>query len=200
MTFKQFALNHQIAATATFDKAEPQTNQFTGKPSDRPEHQFYRFNVVLDYGGDLLPVNYGVGSGILAQFYAVAKRPAYAPSLGMGTAPDLARRLPWLIHKNSRTIDEQEAVTSGLQWAKSHYVPEPADVLMSMAMDAYGLDYCLTYEEWADEYGMDPDSRAGERTWQHCREQTAELRNWLGCERFAELLECTEEDESEADA
>lgn len=58
-------------------------------------------------------------------------------------------------------------------------LPDPADVLASLAMDAGAID-SATYEEWAGEYGYDPDSRKGEAIYRACLETGLKLRAALG--------------------
>ena len=53
--------------------------------------------------------------------------------------------------------------------------PELEDVMYSLLLDAGDiLDGCNTFEEWADNYGMDTDSRKAERTYDACK-ATAEI-------------------------
>lgn len=58
--------------------------------------------------------------------------------------------------------------------------PTAADVLNCLASDASGYENARTFEEWASEYGYDPDSRSAERTYNLVAEQTAHLRTFLG--------------------
>lgn len=67
--------------------------------------------------------------------------------------------------------------------------PEPptlAEVLDCMASDALCLG--MTFEEWADEFGYDADSRKAEQTFNRCVEQSKSLRLLLGRSAFDELV------------
>jgi hypothetical protein len=58
--------------------------------------------------------------------------------------------------------------------------PTAADVMNCLISDAAGYDNARSFEEWADEYGCDPDSRETERTYKLIGEQSACLRRFLG--------------------
>lgn len=58
-------------------------------------------------------------------------------------------------------------------------LPDPCDVLSSLALDASVLDHA-TYENWAGELGYDPDSRKGEAIYRACLDIALRLRAGLG--------------------
>lgn len=58
-------------------------------------------------------------------------------------------------------------------------LPDLADVLASLCMDAAAID-CATFEEWARESGYDTDSRKAEAIYRACLEIGLKLRNRLG--------------------
>lgn len=63
--------------------------------------------------------------------------------------------------------------------------PTAAEVLDCLASDAYGVDPAGTgiftsFENWADEYGYERDSRKAEATYDVCVKQAKELREFLG--------------------
>jgi hypothetical protein len=57
--------------------------------------------------------------------------------------------------------------------------PNPVDVLYSLAADANALDYA-TFEDWAQDFGYDTDSRSAEKVYRACLEITLRLRSDLG--------------------
>lgn len=67
--------------------------------------------------------------------------------------------------------------------------PAPAllDVLYCLVSDADVLNY-PTYEQWAPEFGYDPDSRKGEEIYRKCIEQTLALLPVLGGQANLEKL------------
>lgn len=71
--------------------------------------------------------------------------------------------------------------------------PEAGDVLDCIASDCRGLEQDATgafrpFEQWASEYGYDPDSRAAERTYHIIIEQSARLVLFLGRDLYNVLL------------
>lgn len=71
-------------------------------------------------------------------------------------------------------------------------LPDLADVLYSLALDASVLD-AGSFEEWAEEFGYDTDSRAAEGLYRACLDIALKLRNGLGEAKLAELQEVTRE-------
>jgi hypothetical protein len=61
-----------------------------------------------------------------------------------------------------------------------HGEPKASDVLESLLSDAGGYANADSFEDWASDYGYDPDSRMHERTYKAVGEQTDKLRHLLG--------------------
>ncbi len=61
-------------------------------------------------------------------------------------------------------------------------------LLESLAMDAQGFDNSTTFESWAEEVGLNTDSRKAEQTYNAVRNQTAKMRKFLGEAGLADLL------------
>jgi len=70
--------------------------------------------------------------------------------------------------------------------------PTLAEVLDCLASDASGIENALSFEDWANEYGCDTDSRKAEKTYHICQEQAEDLRNLLGRDAYKTLLYHTE--------
>ncbi len=70
--------------------------------------------------------------------------------------------------------------------AKKIPAPKTADILYSLTLDASVLDH-PTFESWAGDFGMDPDSRKGEATYRACLELALKLRAAVGDEGLQEL-------------
>lgn len=66
--------------------------------------------------------------------------------------------------------------------------PDFPDVLSSLWMDADVLSYS-SFEDWAEAVGMDPDSRAVERTYNAAKEYSQKLLSLLGFKGMQELDE-----------
>jgi hypothetical protein len=54
------------------------------------------------------------------------------------------------------------------------------EVMESLTADAAGYDNAAGFEEWAREYGYDPDSRKAKRTYREVCRQAEKLRRFLG--------------------
>lgn len=68
-------------------------------------------------------------------------------------------------------------------------MPTAHEILECLLSDASGIENASTFEEWADEYGEDPDSRKAFRTWEAASNQTKRLRTFLGDDYDAYLWE-----------
>ena len=66
--------------------------------------------------------------------------------------------------------------------------PTTVDVLDCLASDAASIENAGSFEEWASEYGYDPDSRKALRTFEVCSEQARALRKFLGHAAYKTLL------------
>lgn len=67
--------------------------------------------------------------------------------------------------------------------------PEIGVVLDSLVMEAQGVRNADGFEDWAREYGEDPDSRKAERLYERCKALAGQLHAYLGPEWFEEALE-----------
>jgi len=67
--------------------------------------------------------------------------------------------------------------------------PTAAEVLSCLLSDSQAIDQ--TFEEWCDNFGYDPDSRAAEATFLACRSTSHKLHNFLGddYEQFEQAAE-----------
>lgn len=70
--------------------------------------------------------------------------------------------------------------------------PDPASVVACFVLDSNVLDYA-TFEEWAGEYGYDPDSRKGEAIYRACMETALRMRAGLGEAVMADLREAAQD-------
>jgi hypothetical protein len=77
--------------------------------------------------------------------------------------------------------------SSGMR-LRRHPGPDAADVLYSLVMDASVLD-SRSFEEWAADFGFDPDSRKAEAMYRACLGIALALRNGIGEAGLAQLQE-----------
>ena len=90
---------------------------------------------------------------------------------------------------------ENGKVSHAVGWGnigKGPILPDPCDVLYSLVSDASVLD-SFAFEEWASEFGYDPDSRKAERVYHACLEIALKLRNGIGDAGFRQLQEATQD-------
>lgn len=65
--------------------------------------------------------------------------------------------------------------------------PTMQEVLYSLCSDSDVRHY-LTYEQWAQDFGYDSDSRKGEKIYDACRKQTADFMSLVGSEANLDKL------------
>lgn len=63
--------------------------------------------------------------------------------------------------------------------------PSASEVLACLVMDAAPFSHGISFEDWADEYGYDTDSRKAERIYKYCDEAADKLQAFLGRDLFA---------------
>jgi len=174
MTFEEFVAEHGIGMDAKL---------ITGDPVK--EHPMFHWQVSLtipDHPGSLNLV-YRMGSAHVTRdrdWFSWAPR----------------KQLICAVLKRSdagRWFEKVRGYLGHGQWVYFPKPPEAHDVLQCVALDSQGLEGNPTYEEWASEYGYDPDSREGERIFKACQEQARKLLSWLGYELTGKLIQCEEE-------
>lgn len=85
-----------------------------------------------------------------------------------------------------RTLAQQEI----FELATEPALPDVATVLNCLASDSRGYDNARGFEDWANNYGYDTDSRRAEAAYRVTGEQSKRLRYFLGAANYAELLDC----------
>ena len=70
--------------------------------------------------------------------------------------------------------------------------PKVSSVLDCLASDSASIENAQGFEDWASEFGYDPDSRKAERAFKACEHQAKRLRNFLGDDLYDQLLWHTE--------
>lgn len=66
--------------------------------------------------------------------------------------------------------------------------PAPVDVLCSLCVDADVIEYA-TFEEWAEDYGYDTDSRDAEKTYNACLSHALKLRQMFDLDEMRAAFE-----------
>lgn len=70
--------------------------------------------------------------------------------------------------------------------------PTLADALGALLLDGSAID-CCSFEDWADQYGYDHDSRKAEASYRACLETGLKLRKAIGDETFRRFQELASE-------
>jgi len=66
--------------------------------------------------------------------------------------------------------------------------PTADEVLECLASDSAGYDCARSFEDWAADYGYDPDSRTAEKTYKIIGKQTKAIKRLLGVVYYDALL------------
>ena len=91
-------------------------------------------------------------------------------------------------YKCKLTRDRKQMTVYFSQGYGISHEPEAADVLNCLADDSAGVSNARSFEEWAEEYGYDTDSRKAEKTYKVCVKQAARLLSFLGEGLYNKLL------------
>lgn len=83
-------------------------------------------------------------------------------------------------------VGEKEHRTTYSMGSAHRKPPRAVDVVESLFMDASGG--AEPFEEWASDYGIDPDSRKGYAAWEACRATSLALRELYG-RQFHDIAE-----------
>jgi hypothetical protein len=99
------------------------------------------------------------------------------------------------------SVDEFENIKAACESGRSGRVgflqgrlipaPELHDVMYSLAMDAGALD-AGSFEEWAGDYGYEPDSRSAEKLYRECLKIALELRAMIGEDGLQKLRDASQ--------
>lgn len=136
----------------------------------KEKHKSLNWRVTLLRGGkEVLTTDYRAGEGHC---------PSYKQTFG-GMSIDQRNALDYECENGSR----YNMALSG-----KPILPDAADVIYSLVMDADVLNYAK-FEEWAENFGYDPDSRKGEAIYRTCLEHALALRNAIGDDGLRELQE-----------
>lgn len=76
-------------------------------------------------------------------------------------------------------------LSTGTGWTSE---PSVSDLLECLILDASVVDRSQSFEDWADEYGYDPDSRKAERLYKTVEVESLRLKEFFGDDLFEEAL------------
>src|SRR5690606_22868420 len=134
-------------------------------------------------GGVKLETDYMQGCAHIPHYvHAFGKYAVYAAAVREACATGKSRIVP---AKNA-----YDAAQGGRVVPVVREIPAPdfADVLYSLVLDASAIDFTC-FEEWASEYGYDPDSRKAEQTWRECLDTALKLRRIVDLDEAREVFQ-----------
>lgn len=172
---KAFAASCGIEYSATFVPQSQSRNANEARPT-------INWRVKLTKNGHTLETDFMQGCGHLPHYsHAFSRVAVYAAAVREACETGKSRLIP---HKNG--YDACQAARP----FPSKPLPPPAlvDVLYSLVSDSDAIEY-PTFEEWADNYGYDTDSRSAEKTYRACLEIGLKLRHMLDLDAAREAFE-----------
>jgi hypothetical protein len=131
-------------------------------------------------GRDIVTTDYSAG---------IAHCPAYK-RLKMGFGRTTIEQQEAIEFETEKGREYRSGSTLGIGGAA--IVPSSLDVISSLAMDADVLEYS-SFEDWAENFGYDPDSRKAETIWKACVEIALKLRSGLGNDALEALQQAASE-------
>lgn len=122
-------------------------------------------------GRDILTTDYSAGCG-------------HAPSYKQGSYNTIDGRdaVKWECENGYKLFQD-----SVFKMKQNPILPNAQDVIYSLLTDSEVLDYA-TFEDWADSFGYDPDSRSHEKIYNACLKIALQFRR-IGESAMAELRE-----------
>lgn len=107
-------------------------------------------------------------------------------SMGCGHCKSYVQGARTTVDQHNKLMRECETGMNGLD--RNRVVPKRRDVLYSLVMDSDVIEYSC-FEEWADNCGMDTDSRKAESMYKQCLETALKFVNSMPRIRFENLKE-----------
>jgi hypothetical protein len=179
VNYQEFAEAHGITVAECTALAPREESRSFGKVVHFP----FTLTLQTREGAAHLVPHYSIGEGILERWAREHGPRFFSPDAGeshmdrtMLVNPKSIAGRAYLMHPKVRAA----------------YRPEPADLLLSLASDARCAQDARSFEEFASDMGYDPDSRKAEKIYQACKDTALQLQQWLGLQRYQQLLECEE--------
>lgn len=139
----------------------------------------WRITVVRN-GRDVLTTDYGAGLG-------------HCPSFKQGDRSEMQRRLiAWECEQGMRGFYAHNADCVMPGTTRKPILPDTCSVIASLVSDSDALNYS-TFEEWASDHDVNPDSRVGEKTYRASLEIGLAMRRAIGDSGLRALIEACKE-------
>lgn len=168
-TIQDFVARTGVSMTATPSPSNPNA------AGDWHAKAFH-FHCTVTRDGESLSTYYSVGPGIVESWAR-----EHGPKRGAGSHGWRTTREHFI--KRPRTLDGAAYFDS----VKDQFRPDIADLLDCLAMesDVFGYE---SFEDWAESFGYDTDSRKAEATYKACQTIARDLRRVLGRDDFESLV------------
>jgi len=165
-----FIKTHKISMKVENVPSRPDAREYSVPHHEKPFHYKIRLIKGTPQDGDY---------GEFCLFY----------SMGFGHAKKISQALKNISPKCVAYAEQIES----LRRMKS-YIPQPKleDILDSLAMDVAGVIDHQSFEDWAGDYGYDPDSRKAEKVYRACQKLCSDLVGLLGKDTVEALVYETE--------
>jgi hypothetical protein len=155
----------------------------------KEDHPTINWRVTFSRNGRELTTDYGQGVGHLPHYeHRFASLVVYNNAVREACESGKSMLQPG--QKNG--YDACRADKALKHFAKPIPAPGVADVLHCLLMDADAID-AGSFEEWAQEFGYDTDSRKAETTYRACVEIGLKLRLMLGDELISKLRDALQD-------
>jgi hypothetical protein len=141
-----------------------QSRNAANDPGNKPGNRSLNWRVTLERNGrDVVTTDYSAG---------IAHCPAYSQgerwTLDYASAIVTETESGHAVRRNATVMRKGAPIN-----------PDAADVIYALANDASVLD-AGGFEDWANEYGFDPDSRKAESTYRACLDIALKIRAAIG--------------------
>lgn len=154
----------------------PFSQSRNAKPDARPNERSLNWKVTVHRNGrDVLTTDY---------------------MAGLARCPSYRQNARWTLDYAAAIEAETETGRACPYRLTSHkrgpITPDMDNVLACLALDASAIDFAR-FEDWADEYGYDRDSRSAEKAYRDCLETALALRAAIGDEGLTALRDAAAE-------
>lgn len=151
------------------------------------------FLVTFNKGPRQFTTNYRIGTGLApwkdARVMRAVKMPHVSAFRQESAVLAIAERECLYSGRGDRYSPEMEALAAAIACAVAKWTPDPAEVLAGVCREGFEARD-VTFEDWAQDFDYDPDSREAERVFNLCRDQWAKVLSIMSAtdaEEFATL-------------
>lgn len=165
-----------------------QSRNAPGKNPDQPKGwESLNWRITLRRGGSFLETDYSAGIGHLPEACKrILKREGY-DSASLQCRHTRDSRV-YLDHVLEHGRESKFLQTSGIALGGKPILPDWHDVVHSLVSDADVLNYA-SFEDWADCFGYEKDSRRAEGIYRECLRITLQLKSIIGDKELEQLRE-----------